>query len=60
MLDEIQWHKMGLDEMESNQRGSGDKKIDQMISDEHRWHMGSDKIWWHMESDTIEWEQMKL
>ena len=50
-LDEIRWNKMGLDEIESDQRGSGDKRIDQMISDELRWHM---------ESDKIGWEQMKL
>ena len=35
---------MGLDEIESDQRGSGDKKLYQMIPYEHIWHMESDKI----------------
>ena len=37
---------MGLNEIESDKRGSGDKRIDQMITDELRWHMEWDKIGW--------------
>ena len=33
-LDEIKWDKMGFDETESDQRGSGDKRIYHTISNE--------------------------